>query len=454
MSSSNDCARMLETMALKAELIDGAAVAALGSAGALAAHLRALIPAAADVEEQVRAIVAEVRREGDHALIEHTRRLDWPQACAEQLIVPTDELDEAMAALAPDVYAALERAITNVAQVAAAATGEDVAIRLAEGQRIAVRELPVASAAVYVPAGRSPYASTVVMGTVTARAAGVLDVAVCTPPGADGRIDPAVLAACRMCGVDRVYRMGGAQAIAALAHGTERVSAVDVIVGPGNLYVQEAKRQCAGAVGIDLFAGPSDLLVVFEGSEHIAAIALDLAAQAEHGHGTLVVAASPQREALEQLGAELERIGEQAQLQPSACVLVQIADGAQGIELANALAPEHLQLVGEALEQRAPQVRAAGCLFLGPYAGTAFGDYIAGSNHILPTAGAARFASGLSTAVFRRRMYEVRMDARSAATLAELAAPLALAEDFPLHARSMLARAPGASLYAQDRELR
>src|SRR5579875_2184106 len=416
MSSCSDCARMGRAMAFKVELIDGAAVQELGGARALAAHLRALVPSGADVEEQVRAIVADVRREGDPALIEHTRRLDWPDASAERLIVATDELDEAIGALAPDVYAALERAISNVAQVAAAATADDVAIRLAEGQRIAVRELPVASAGVYVPAGRSPYASTVVMGTVTARAAGVLDVAVCTPPGPDGRIDPAVLAACRMCGVDRVYRMGGAQAIAALAYGTERVAAVDVIVGPGNLYVQEAKRQCAGTVGIDLFAGPSDLLILFEGDEHLGSIALDLAAQAEHGHGT------------------------------------QIAGSAEGIELANALAPEHLQLIGAALEQRAPQVRAAGCLFLGPYAATAFGDYIAGSNHILPTAGAARFASALSTAAFRRRMYEVQMDAKAAGALAELAAPLALAEGFPLHARSMLARSVRPGLRAREQE--
>src|SRR5579875_821159 len=443
MSSCSDCARMGRAMAFKVELIDGAAVQELGGARALAAHLRALVPSGADVEEQVRAIVADVRREGDPALIEHTRRLDWPDASAERLIVATDELDEAIGALAPDVYAALERAISNVAQVAAAATADDVAIRLAEGQRIAVRELPVASAGVYVPAGRSPYASTVVMGTVTARAAGVLDVAVCTPPGPDGRIDPAVLA---------VYRMGGAQAIAALAYGTERVAAVDVIVGPGNLYVQEAKRQCAGTVGIDLFAGPSDLLILFEGDEHLGSIALDLAAQAEHGHGTLIVAASPQREALERLALELEQIGAQRQLQPSACALAQIAGSAEGIELANALAPEHLQLIGAALEQRAPQVRAAGCLFLGPYAATAFGDYIAGSNHILPTAGAARFASALSTAAFRRRMYEVQMDAKAAGALAELAAPLALAEGFPLHARSMLARSVRPGLRAREQE--
>jgi histidinol dehydrogenase len=287
------------------------------------------------------------------------------------------------------------------------------------------------------------------MGTVTARAAGVLEVVACTPPGPDGRIDPAVLAACKMCGVDRIYRMGGAQAIAALAYGAQSVEAVDVIVGPGNLYVQEAKRQCAGVVGIDLFAGPSDLLVVFEGSEHLEAIALDLLAQAEHGDGTLVVAASPQREALEQLQAQLQRLGEQSACNPSAYGLIQIADGTQGIELANALAPEHLQLIGADLEARSAQVRAAGCLFLGPYAGTAFGDYIAGSNHILPTAGGARFASGLSTATFRRRMYEVRMDARSAAALAQLAAPLAIAEGFPMHARSMLARGSKAGIEPQ-----
>ena len=203
-----------------------------------------------------------MRERGDEAVLEYSRRFD--PAAPESLVVPSQELDEAMAGLGADVYAGLETAIANVAQVAAAGVPEDVSVTLPQGQQVLLREVPVSSVAVYVPGGRSPYPSTVVMGTVTARAAGVLEVVVCAPPGREGHVDATTLAACRLCGVSRVYCMGGAQAIAALAYGTATVDPVDVIVGPGNLYVQEAKRQLSGTVGIDGFAGPSDLLIVFD----------------------------------------------------------------------------------------------------------------------------------------------------------------------------------------------
>jgi len=423
------------------ELIDRARFAELGGVAGVVGHLRGLAPAAPSVHDQVRTILEDVRQRREEALLDYSRRFDFPQASGDSLVVSMQELDEAMASLDPAVYAGLEAAIANVAQVAAAQISEERAVNLPQGQRVVVRETPVASAAVYVPGGRHPYASTVVMGTVTARAAGVLDVAIATPPGPDGRIDPCVLAACRMCGVTRIYRMGGAQAIAALAYGTEHVRPVEVIAGPGNLYVQEAKRQLAGVVGSDGFAGPSDLLVVFEGEGAARLLAFDLLAQAEHGEGTVVVGASPQRPALERLERELKALAaEGPQPQPSALALVELENPRQGIELANAFAPEHLQLVGEGLERFAGQVRAAGCVLLGPFSATAFGDYIAGSNHVLPTGGAARFASALSTATFMRRSYELRLDGSASRELAELAAPLAEREGFPWHARSMRAR--------------
>jgi histidinol dehydrogenase len=242
--------------------------------------------------------------------------------------------------------------------------------------------------------------------------------------------------------VTRVYRMGGAQAIAALALGTESVAAVDVIAGPGNLYVQEAKRQLAGSVGSDGFAGPSDLLVVLGEDAPAHLVALDLAAQAEHGEGTLVAALSPSPAALDGLAARLEELERGSERVPegAVCVLLEAPDAREAIRIANAFAPEHLALVGAEVEALAGAVQAAGCLFVGQSAGTAFGDYVAGSNHVLPTAGAARFSSALSPTTFRRTMYEVQMDARSAAELAERGAPVARAEGFPLHARSMLAR--------------
>ena len=243
--------------------------------------------------------------------------------------------------------------------------------------------------------------------------------------------------------------MGGAQAIAALAFGTATVERVDVIVGPGNLYVQEAKRELAGVVGIDGFAGPSDLLAVVGGDADPRLVALDLLAQGEHGAGTLVAAVSSSKVVLDAIAEELRRLdGERsdAATESARCVLIEVADARAGVDLANAFAPEHLQLVGAEPEALAPMVSAAGCLLVGVASATAFSDYVAGSNHILPTGGAARFASGLSARHFRRRMSEVRIDPAGAAKLAAAGAPIARAEGFEWHARSMEARAaaPGA----------
>jgi histidinol dehydrogenase len=260
-------------------------------------------------------------------------------------------------------------------------------------------------------------------------------VAVCAPPGRDGEIDRVVLAACALAGADVVYRMGGAQAVAALAYGTASVPRADVIVGPGNLYVQEAKRQCSGGVGIDSFAGPSDLLLLAGEGADATPLALDLLAQAEHGPGTLVVAASDSP-------ALLDALADAVRAAPGASEaiirLVALEDPGQALELAQAFAPEHLQLAGPAMEALADRCTRAGCLFVGCGSGTAFGDYIAGSNHVLPTTGAARFASGLSPAHFTRTFAEVRI--ADPAPLARAAAPVARAEGFEFHARSMEAR--------------
>jgi histidinol dehydrogenase len=246
------------------------------------------------------------------------------------------------------------------------------------------------------------------MGVATARAAGVEYVAVCSPPGRDGKIHQAILGACFLAGVDEVYRMGGAQSIAAFAYGTETVGAVDVIVGPGNLYVQEAKRQLSGVIGIDSFAGPSDLLVIADGDTPLEPLALDLIAQAEHGPGTAVIAVSTDTALLQTLADRLARDLPDTE---AICRLVQVPS----------------------IEQLAPRITRSGCLFVGT--GTAFGDYIAGSNHTLPTSGAARFASALGPQHFRRMFTEVRIE--DATTLARAAAPVARVEGFEFHAQSM-----------------
>jgi histidinol dehydrogenase len=416
----------------------------LGGPAGAARWLRALVPGGESVEGAVREIIDRVRAEGDAAVRDYTRRFDTAGEEPRGLTVAAEELDEAIRQLPLEVVAGLQVAIANVANFAQAAVGEDVAVDLPQGHRVVLREVPVGSAAVYVPGGRAPYPSTVVMGVVTARAAGVLEVAVCAPPGADGQIDAAILGAARLCGVERVYRMGGAQAIAALALGTETVAAVDVVVGPGNLYVQEAKRLLSGAVGIDGFAGPSDLLVVLgadAGEQDVRLAALDMIAQGEHGEGSLVVAVTTESSVSDQLAAMLEgHLAESPAVEGAVFALTEAADAHAAVALADAFAPEHLQLIGSDAQALAGVVRSAGCVFIGRASATAFGDYVAGSNHILPTGGSARFASTLSTRHFRRKMAEVRIDSEAAGRLARAGAPIARVEGFEWHARSMEAR--------------
>jgi histidinol dehydrogenase len=298
-----------------------------------------------------------------------------------------------------------------------------------------VREVPVGRVAIYAPGGRNPYPSTVVMGAVTAKVAGVEDVVVLSP-----RAHPVVLAACALCGVDEVWRFGGAHGIAALAHGTERVRRADVIAGPGGPYVQEAKRQVAGDAGIDGYLGPSDVLVLATAGADPDLVATDLLAQAEHGAGTVVVAVSDDPGTLERVEGRLRRAEGEA-----VAALVLVDDAGRGLAVAEAFAPEHLQLMGAAAEALAPRVRRAGCVFVGAAGATAFGDYVAGSNHSLPTGGSARFASALSVRAFRRRIAEVHVEDGAAARLARFGIPIARAEGFEGHARSMEARLNGSS---------
>jgi len=405
-----------------------------GDADAVAAAVRGLVPAPASVHEVVAGILASVLDGGDEALRMHERRFGGGQ---EPVRVSEEELATALAGLDPAVRAGLEVARENVGRIAAAGLGADAEVTLGQGQRIRAREVPVGRAAVYAPGGRHPYPSSVVMGVVCARAAGVPEVVVAAPA------HDVILAASALCGADEVYRMGGAQAVAALAYGTESVVPVDVIVGPGSLYVQEAKRQLSGRVGIDGFAGPSDLLVLASAGAAVRPLALDLLAQAEHGDDSLVVASAADVALLDALSRELQAL---ARARPTVGsgpkVLVQADALDTALAFAEALAPEHLQLAGAAAEALAPEVTRAGCVFVGIASATAFGDYVAGSNHALPTAGAARFASGLHVGHFRRRMHEVHVGA-AAPALARAGVPIAEAEGFAVHAESMSERMDG-----------
>jgi histidinol dehydrogenase len=384
-----------------------------------AAELRSIRPRPASLESDVQAILREVQSQGDAGVRRLTERFDGTRL-GELRVEPT------VSGVDPAVLDALRTAIANVEAVALAQIRDEVVVELPQGQEVLVAEVPVRRAAAYVPGGRAPYPSTVVMCAVTARAAGVGEFAVCAPPGPDGAPHPTILAACSLCGVDEVYVMGGAQAIAALAYGTESVPRVDVVVGPGNSYVQEAKRQLVGTIGIDGVAGPSELVIVASAGADPELISLDLAAQAEHGPDSLVVLISPDATVLDAVDTP---------------VSVETEDLDAALTLAEEIAPEHLQLMGEEAEALAGSVRRAGALFVGRDAGTAFGDYVAGSNHVLPTGGAARFASALGPATFRRRMARVSLPPGAAGRLAPVGATLARAEGFEKHAESMERRA-------------
>jgi histidinol dehydrogenase len=394
-------------------------------------------PMSFDVAAEVATIIAEVRDRGDDAVLDLTERFDHAELSPAELRVGPDELEASVGVLEADVLAGLRTAIANVKSVAKAQVrDEPVTVELPEGHTVEVIERPVRRAAIYVPGGRAPYPSTVVMGAVTARAAGVEQIVVCAPPGPGGKAHPVILAACVLCEVTEVYRMGGAQAIAALAFGTESVRPVDVIVGPGNPYVQEAKRQVVGRVGIDGIAGPSELVVIASAGADPELVALDLMAQAEHGPDSPVWLLSPDPALLDAVAPVLEERGPEGEAK-----LIETGGVEEALRVAEEIAPEHLELVGEEAEALADRVRNAGCLFVGAGAGTAFGDYVAGSNHVLPTGGAARFQSALSPATFRRRMARVSLPPEAASRLAPAGAALARAEGFPMHAESMERRA-------------
>jgi histidinol dehydrogenase len=394
------------------------------------------------VKEQVAEILAEVRRRGDEAVLDYTERFDKAELAPEQLRVDARELEASVGVLEPAVLDGLRTAIANVRAVAKAQLREPISVDLPQGQNVEVGEVPVGRAGIYVPGGRAPYPSTVVMGAVTARVAGVDQIAVCAPPGPGGRAHPAILAACVLCEVTEVYRMGGAQAIGALAYGTKTVPAVDVIVGPGNAWVTEAKRQVFGQVGIDGLAGPSELVVVASSGAPAELIALDLLAQAEHGDDSPLWLFSPDRDLVAAVVAEVERLApERPSVGKVEVEAVAVASLDEALSRAEKIAPEHLELIGADAEALADRVRRAGCVFVGAGAGTAFGDYVAGSNHVLPTGGAARFQSALSPATFRRRMARVSLPGEAPARLAPAGAALARAEGFPVHAESMERRA-------------
>jgi histidinol dehydrogenase len=410
-----------------------------------AERLRAMAPPATGVDSEAAAIVADVRKRGDKALRKPTARLDATELEPAEIVLRVDPelVARARAEANPELIGALEVAARNVESVARAEleAASDASDTLPQGQVVSIAARPVRSAGMYAPAGRAAYPSTVLMCCVPARVAGVARVAVASPPGPDGSVQPAVLAACAVAGVHEVHALGGAQAIAALAYGTETVAPVDVVAGPGNRFVNAAKRLAFGDVGIDGVAGPSELVVVLDAGADARCVALDLLAQGEHGAEGLLLAVSADDSALDALATQLESLAARRPTVADAPVaLVRAPDLGPAIELADAVAPEHLELALDLADRRLAADRVAGCVFFGRHGAAAFGDYAAGSNHVLPTGGAARFGGPLGVGSFRRRTSVVELSAGAAAGLAPRVAALARSEGFDVHAESAEAR--------------
>ena len=406
----------------------------------LAAELRAAAVEPPALREDVAAVIQRVREGGDTALAELCKRYDG--ARPEPLWRGRDALAEALGASEADLLGALELAAANIRMVAEAQVEHgDRSLALPQGHEVRIGSAPVAAAAIYAPGGRAPYPSSVLMGAVTARVAGVERVVVCSPPRDDGSPHPSVLAAAALADADAVLAAGGAQAVAALAYGTESIEPVDVIAGPGGPWVQEAKLQVARRVGTDGYAGPSELMVICDKRAALEWIALDLCAQAEHGADSPLVAISCDGSALSRLAAlVVAAAGEHESVADASLALVEAPDLVAAAELARRYAPEHLQIDCEGAAKLASLVPTAGCIFEGRASATAFGDYAAGSNHTLPTGGAGRFTGPLGPHVFRRTTSRVRIAGSSPAGLAGAVATIARAEGFPVHAESALAR--------------
>ncbi len=401
-------------------------------------------PAGAGPVEAVQAILAEVRDRGDEALFELTERFDGVRI--DSLRVPPGACRDALERLTPELRDALEVALGNITAYHRTQVGEEIVHRR---NGIEVRDLhrPVDRAGLYVPGGRASYPSTVLMTAVPARVAGVPELALCVPPRRDGSVPDEVLGAAVLAGVDEVYRVGGAQAIAAMAYGTGSVRPVDVIVGPGNVYVALAKREVAGVVGIpSAFAGPSEVVVVADGTTNPALAAVDLVVQAEHGPDGLawLITWSEAADAVTAaVTALVESSPRRAEIESTLAQggYVALVDGPeQAMAVANLIAPEHLELLTADPEVLLPLVRHAGAVFCGPWSPASVGDYLAGPNHVLPTNGSARFAGALRVDDFRKHVHVVTLDRDALVRVAPHVIALAEAEGLVTHAASVRAR--------------
>ncbi|GBR32670.1 histidinol dehydrogenase [Gluconobacter kondonii] len=398
------------------------------------------------VAEPVRAILADVRSRGDEALCDYTARFDRLTLPADKLRISAEEIASEAARVPSNLMDALRTAARRIETFHAAQMPKDLDFTDEDGIRLGMRWTPLDAVGLYVPGGKAAYPSSVLMNALPARVAGVKRLAMCVP-APDGVLNPLVLAAAQLCGVTEIYRIGGAQAVSAMAFGTDLIAPVDRIVGPGNAYVAEAKRQVFGHVGIDSIAGPSEVVVVADGQNDPRLVALDLLAQAEHDEQAQAIlvttdAAFAER-AAEAVRKELETLPRAAIASKSwddhgAVIVVRSLE--EAAEIVNALAPEHLEVMLDAPRDFSAMVRHAGAIFMGRNCPEAVGDYVGGPNHVLPTSRTARFASGLSVFDFIKRTTTIETDAAGLRRIGPAGVALATAEGLDAHALSLSAR--------------
>lgn len=398
------------------------------------------------VAEPVRAILADVRSRGDEALCDYTARFDRLTLPAEKLRISAEEIASEAARVPADLMDALRTAARRIETFHAAQMPKDLDFTDEDGIRLGMRWTPLDAVGLYVPGGKAAYPSSVLMNALPARVAGVKRLAMCVP-SPDGVLNPLVLAAAQLCGVEEIYRIGGAQAVGAMAFGTDLIAPVDRIVGPGNAYVAEAKRQVFGHVGIDSIAGPSEVVVVADGQNDPRLVALDLLAQAEHDEQAQAIlittdAAFAER-AAEAVRKELETLPRTAIASKSwedhgAIIVVRSLE--EAAEIVNALAPEHLEVMLDAPRDFSAMIRHAGAIFMGRYCPEAVGDYVGGPNHVLPTSRTARFASGLSVFDFIKRTTTIEADEAGLRRIGPAGVALAKAEGLDAHALSLSVR--------------
>ena len=398
-----------------------------------------------DVSGVVSQILKEVQERGDKALIEYTAKLDG--ALIDTIEVPRKEIEEAAASMDGEFMRVLEKAAENIRKYHKRQVRNSFVMTEENGVVLGQKIVPVAVAGIYVPGGTAAYPSTVLMDTIPAKIAGCKSVVMVSPPGKDGRINPAVLAAAYVAGVDRVFRVGGAQAIAALAYGTETVPKADKIVGPGNIYVAEAKKEVSGIVSIDMIAGPSEILIIADGKSDERTVAADMLSQAKHDKNASAVLITDSQELAEKVRAELE---EQLPLLPRYDIarasidtngkIIIVDSISSAIEVSDRIAPEHLEVCVDNPFDYLDKIHNAGSVFLGRNCPEALGDYLAGPNHTLPTSGTARFSSPLSVDDFVKKYQFTYYTASALSIVASDVALFARREGLEAHARSALVR--------------